>query len=270
MGGVVRRTTYGSLVYYQFSSLGKRDRLVQGVFTRLGGRSRPPWDSLNTGHTVGDDLAAVEANHELIFRALGIRREDVVSPHQVHGTTVRVVGERNRGQVCPQTDALVTATPGVALMLRFADCVPILFYDPVRRVVGLAHAGWRGTVAGMAEATVRTMVNELGCRASDIRAGVGPSIGPCCYEVGDDVTEVVSRAFPDPTGLLEPKPNGRWYLDLWAANRRQLVDAGVRSIELASVCTACYTQEWFSHRAERGKTGRLGALIGLRKGTENG
>jgi hypothetical protein len=216
---------------------------------------------------VGDDLAAVEANHELIFRALGIRREDVVSPHQVHGTTVRTVSERDRGQVCPETDALVTATPGVTLMLRFADCVPILFYEPVQCVVGLAHAGWRGTVAGIAEATVRTMVDALGCCASDIRAGIGPSIGPCCYEIGDDVAAVVSRAFPDSTGLLERNSSGRWYFDLWAANRRQLLAAGVRIVELALICTACHTQEWFSHRAERGKTGRLGALIGLREGT---
>jgi YfiH family protein len=269
MGGVVRRTTDHSLVYYQFSIFSGRTDLTHGVFTRLGGHSRPPWASLNTGHSVGDDLEAVEANHELIYGALGVRREDVVSPHQVHSTTVRVVTERDRGQVCPKTDALVTATPGVVLMLRFADCVPILLYDPVQRVVGLAHAGWRGTVAGMAGAAVQTMVDELDCCPADILAGIGPSIGPCCYEVGENVAEAMFCAFSDVTGLLEPGADGHWQLDLWAVNQRQLADAGVHSIEVAGTCTACHTDEWFSHRAEQGKTGRLGALIGLRKGTES-
>jgi YfiH family protein len=279
----VRRTTYRAdgvhpadklhpadgvhpVVYYQFSHLLGHTDLAHGVFTRLGGHSQPPWDSLNTGHTVGDDSEAVQANHELIFEALGVHRRDVVSPHQVHGTSVRVVDARDRGQVCPETDALVTATPGVVLMLRFADCVPILLFDPIRRVVGLAHAGWRGTVAGMAGLAVQAMVNDMGCRPADILAGVGPSIGPCCYEVGQDVADAAFRAFPGADGLLAPCGNGRWHLDLWAANRHQLADAGVQDVQVAGICTACHTDEWFSHRAERGKTGRLGALIGLRRG----
>jgi YfiH family protein len=262
----VRRSTYRSLVYYQFSSFLEHGNLMHGVFTRLGGHSQPPWASLNTGHTVGDDLDAVEANHDLIFEALGVHRENIVSPHQVHSTAVRVVGERERGQVLPQTDALVTDAPGVVLMLRFADCVPILLYDPIRRVVGLAHAGWRGTVNGMAGAVVRAMVDELGCDAHDIQAGIGPSIGPCCYEVGDEVAEAASSAFSDLKDVLTSLPNGRWHLDLWAGNRRQLIGVGVQSIETAGICTACRTDEWFSHRAEQGRTGRLGALIGLDKG----
>jgi YfiH family protein len=154
----------------------------------------------------------------------------------------------------------------VVLMLRFADCVPILLHDPVRGVVGLAHAGWRGTVSGMSQAVVRTMVDQMGCCPKDIRAGVGPSIGPCCYEVGEDVAEAALDAFPDADGILKPKANGRWYLDLWAANRRQLASAGVVKVKVARICTACHTDEWFSHRAEQGKTGRLGALIGLSGG----
>jgi YfiH family protein len=283
----VRRTTYRAdrshpadglhptgeltpLVYYQFTHLLRHPDLAHGVFTRLGGYSQPPWDSLNTGHTVGDDLEAVRANHELIFEALGVHREDVVSPRQVHGTSVRVVDGRDKGQVCPETDALVTVTPGVVLMLRFADCVPVLLFDPIQGVVGLAHAGWRGTVAGMARSAVQAMVNDLGCLPADILAGVGPSIGPCCYEVGREVVDATRRAFADVDGLLMPRANGRWHLDLWAANRRQLADAGVQHIEVAGICTACHTDEWFSHRAERGKTGRMGALIGLRKGIQGG
>jgi YfiH family protein len=261
----MERTTHRSLVYYRFRDLLPYPDLAHGVFTRLGGHSRPPFASLNTGHTVGDDPAAVEANHRLICQALEFRVADIVSPHQVHSATVRIVDERDKGRVCPRSDALVTATPGVLLMLRFADCVPVLLFDPVRRVMGLAHAGWRGTVAGVTWATVETMVSMFGCRPSDIICGIGPAIGPCCYEVGEEVAQAFHRAFPDASRLLQPRDNGRWHLDLWAANRHQVAQAGVRQVNVAGLCTACNTAEWYSHRVERGKTGRLGALIGLRR-----
>ena len=260
----MRRTTVQSLVYYRFDNLLSCAGLAHGLFTRLGGYSQAPWASLNTGGTVGDDSRAVDANHALVCQAIGFRIEDIACPHQVHSAAVGIVDERDKGRVRPQTDALVTATPGVLLMLRFADCVPILFCDPLRRVAGLAHAGWRGTVAGVARATVQAMESTFGCHPSDILAGIGPAIGPCCYAVGEDVVQAVHQAFPDASRLLRSQANGRWHLDLWAANRDQLTRAGVRQVEVAGVCTACHTEEWFSYRAERGKTGRWGALIGLR------
>jgi YfiH family protein len=261
----MQRTTYRSLVYYQFQSLTLHGDLAHGIFTRLGGYSQPPFAALNTGHTVGDDPEAVRANHRLIYEALGVGADDVVSPYQVHGTTVRAVEERDKGQILYGTDALVTATPGVYLMLRFADCVPVMFYDPVRHAAGLAHAGWRGTVAGVARVAVQAMVDAFGCRLADIRCGIGPAIGPCCYEVGDNVTAAVRQMFPDAADrFLLAQGNGRFHLDLWAANRRQLAKAGVRCVDTAGICTACHTDEWYSYRAEEGKTGRIGALIGLR------
>ena len=260
----MQRVISGSVVYYQFEGLRSYAELAHGVFTRLGGQSRPPWDSLNTGHTIGDDPVAVEANHHLICQALGFRREDIVSPYQVHGAVVGVVDVADRGRVRPQTDALVTDAPGVLLMLRFADCVPVWFYDPSRRAIGLAHAGWRGTVAGIVRATVKEMERAFGCLPSDLIAGLGPAIGPCCYEVGEDVARAADEARVDLSPFLEPVPNGRWHLDLWAANRHQLRQAGVLSVEIAGICTACHTDEWFSHRVENGRTGRLGAVIGLR------
>jgi YfiH family protein len=260
----MQRTTSGPLVYYQFQSLLSFRSLGHGVFTRLGGQSRMPWASLNTGHTVGDDEQAVEANHQLICQALGFRRQDLVSPHQVHGTTVRVVGREDRGRVCPSTDALITATPGVTLMLRFADCVPLLLYEPVTQVIGLAHAGWRGTVSGIARATVEAMERAFGCQAPDMFVGIGPAIGPCCYEVGEDVVQAVSQAFPGGSERLVHRAGDRWHLDLWAANRAQLAECGVRQIEVAGMCTACHTHEWFSYRAAGGETGRFGVVVGLR------
>jgi YfiH family protein len=259
-------STYGSLVYYQFDSLLPFPEVSHGVFTRLGGHSRSPWHSLNTGHTVGDDPEAVDANHRLICEALGFSTEDLVSPHQVHGATVGRVGAEDRGRVIYDTDALITDVPGVVLMLRFADCAPIWLYDPTRRAVGLAHAGWRGTVAGTAQAAVEAMQSAFGSDPSDILAGLGPAIGPCCYEVGGDVAQEVREAFPGVAAqFLAPRPNEKWHLDLWASNRHRLERAGVGQVEVAGICTACHTDEWYSHRAERGKTGRIGALIGLKR-----
>jgi YfiH family protein len=166
--------------------------------------------------------------------------------------------------VLPETDALITSSRGVTLMLRFADCVPVLLYDPVRRVAGLAHAGWRGTVSGIARKTVQRMVSHYGCRPEDVLAGVGPSIGPCCYEVGEDVAEAVRDSMPESDDLLNARSQDRWHLDLWRANVRQLAESGVLDIEIAGTCTACRTDEWYSHRAEHGRTGRWGALLGLR------
>jgi hypothetical protein len=139
-------------------------------------------------------------------------------------------------------------------------------YDRRRGAIGLVHAGWRGTVADVAGATVHAMQVAFGCCPRDLLAGIGPSIGPCCYEVGTDVVQAVGRAFgQESQSLLQPRTAGKWHLDMWAANRHQLVGAGVRQIEVAGTCTACNTEEWFSHRAERGRTGRMGALVALRE-----
>jgi YfiH family protein len=262
----MQRKISGSLVYYQFENLLAFPELSHGVFTRLGGHSRPPWHSLNTGHTVGDDPQAVGANHRLICRALGFSTDDIISPYQVHGAAVAVVGARDRGRIIYDTDALVTQAPGVLLMLRFADCTPIWLYDPTQGAIGLAHAGWRGTVAGTARAAAEAMQSAFGSKPADLVVGIGPAIGPCCYEVGEDVALAVRNAFPDLfPQLLVPRTNGKWHLDLWAANWHILARSGVRQIEVAGVCTACHSEEWFSHRAEHGQTGRIGALIGLRR-----
>lgn len=266
----MRRIQHQSLVYYQFDSLAAHPQVTHGIFTRLGGHSRPPWDSLNTGHSVGDDPHAVDANHLLLCRVLGFESEDeTVSPHQVHSRRVAVVDRSHRGTVIEATDALITRSPGVLLLLRFADCTPIVFYDPVKQAVGLAHAGWRGTVLKAAQSTVQAMIDAFGCQAGDIIAGIGPSIGPCCYEVGTDVAQAVERAFPNQPDLLCANATGcarecgHWQFDMWTANRRQLEEIGVEHIELSEICTACHTDEWFSHRAERGKTGRFAAAISL-------
>lgn len=252
------------LIYYCFEALDDQPGLFHGIFTRLGGVSAAPWATLNVGHTVGDTAEAVEENHRRICRALGISRQDIASGYQVHGIRVAHVSYQDRGRVYPQTDIMITAAPGVALMQRYADCLPIVLYDPVHRAIGLAHAGWRGTLAGVARKAVEAMQTAFGSHPSDLIAGLGPGIGPCCYQVGPEVAAAAQAAIPGWPSVLLSRRDGSWHLDLWEANRRLLAQAGVGRIEIAGLCTACRTDEFYSHRAEQGRTGRFGVVIGLR------
>jgi len=250
------------IALYRFEGLDGIEGLLHAVLTRIGGVSQGSYATLNLGHTVGDDLAAVEENHRRALGALGLQPGRVVSPYQVHGARVAVVGRAHLGAIQPATDALVTAVPAVPLLMRFGDCAPVLFFDPVRRVVGMAHAGWRGVVAGAVEATVQTMTERLGCDQADLWAGIGPAIGPCCYAVGPDVVAAVEGACP-PGAEVVRHVNGRTHLDLPAAVQAQLRAAGVKQVEDAGLCTACHVDEFFSHRAEHGRTGRFGVVIEL-------
>ncbi len=258
----MQKVVRDSLIYYQFESWPK---LAHGIFTRHGGVSAAPWASLNLGGNVGDSPAAVRRNHELMYEALGVDESRTCSVWQVHSADVILADNPVRGRRwLALADAMVTDRPGTPLSMRFADCVPLLFHDPVRRVIGMAHAGWRGTVQGVGANTVRTMVEAYGCKPADIQAGIGPSIGPECYQVGEEVVTAVEDYFGTVDGLIRRDPrDGTAYLDLWAANRLDLQRAGVEQIEVAGVCTAAHTDEFYSHRAEQGRTGRFGAVIAL-------
>jgi YfiH family protein len=156
----------------------------------------------------------------------------------------------------------VTATPGVPLMMRFGDCAPVLLFDPVRRVAGMAHAGWRGVAAGVIEASIRAMTEHLGCNPPDIWAGVGPTIGPCCYEVGTDVADEIAAACPVAAQVIRCVDDCV-HADLPAAVEAQLRAGGIEQVEQANLCTSCRVDEFFSHRAENGRTGRFGIVMGL-------
>ncbi len=258
------RQQINDLVYYRFANLASRDGVFHGVFTRRGGVSPSPYDFLNVSYFVGDDHEAVETNHDLICQALGLSREDITAAQQVHGSQVTLVGAGDRGQVIPAADALIADAPGVALMLRFADCLPVLLYDPVHQAFGLIHAGWRGTVGGIAAKTALAMVEAYDSRPADIMAGLGPCIGPCCYQVGAEVIEPVKANFNYWQELLQPQGDGSVHFDLWEANRRQLAEVGVQKIEVSQLCTACHTEEFFSYRAEGGHTGCFAVVLGRR------
>ena len=257
----MRRLALNGVVHYRFDGLDDIGGLTHMVLTRIGGVSRGPYATLNLGHTVGDDPQAVKENHRRALLPLQLDPQQVVSPWQVHGATVEVVGKEQLGTVRPETDALITATQGVPLLMRFGDCASVLLCDPVQRVVGMAHAGWRGVVAGVVGAAVRTMTRELACRPGDVWAGVGPTIGPCCYEVGVDVARDIEAACPPGAPVIH-RVNGTIHADLPAAVEAQLIDVGVQRIEQSALCTSCHVDEFFSHRAEDGRTGRFGIVIG--------
>jgi len=255
------------LPLYTFASL-RDPRIAHGVSTREGGVSVGPYASLNLGASVGDAEWAVQENRARLASGLGYAPEALVTTPQIHGRDVLVVDEATAPTALSvRADILVTDRPGFLLMQRYADCVPILLWHPEAGAVGVAHAGWRGTAINVAERAVRA-VGELaagdsrGGDPSGMVAAVGPSIGPCCFEVGEDVV----AQFPNANGAVSDGPRGRPHLDLWELNRRQLVDAGVpaSSVDVAGVCTRCNADTFFSHRALGYPAGRFGAAIGLR------
>jgi YfiH family protein len=250
------------LVTYHFESLTGQG-LVHAVFTRLGGVSRGHLATLNVGRTAGDDEAAVTENHARIFARLGVTGDQAATAQQVHGNHIAVVRAGDGGRVFPNTDGLVTDEPGVALMLRFADCQPILLYDPVHHALGLVHAGWRGIAQGVALRAVEKMAETFGGNPADLIAGLGPAIGPCCYTVGHDVASAMGYALPDWHRVMKPQGDDAWRLDLPAANAQQLTATGVQRIEQADLCTACHNDEFFSHRADQGRTGRFAVVAYL-------
>jgi YfiH family protein len=249
--------------YFNFDLL-DHPSITHAVFTRRGGFSPKPWDSLNMGALVGDERDRVNRNRILAFRAVGRDPDSLYDVWQVHSAEV-VCAEAPRHPDIPhiKADAILTDNPQVTLFMRFADCVPILLFDPVRSVVGLVHAGWQGTVKKAVTAAVNAMKKYYGSRPVGMLAGIGPSIGVHHYQVGQDVIVQVRQAFGDEAEDLLPNRNGAVQFDLWAANRILLEQVGVEQIETANLCTACHTQDWYSHRSENGKTGRFGVLIGL-------
>lgn len=258
-----------NLWLYRVRTLDPYPYLTHAIFTRRGGNSLSPFESLNLSVSVGDNSQTVQKNVNAACRAVGVAPEQTVSSHLVHGADIITVDYANRRQVMGQADALITGQPGIFLFMRFGDCVPLLFFDPMSGASGLAHAGWRGTMQNVAGATVAAMVARLGCRAKDIIAVIGPAIGACCYEVGPDVILATERAFDEPERFLSHRSGraGYAHLDLATANRHQLLEAGVRQVVQSNLCTACHTRDFFSHRAEKGQTGRFGVLIGTEAST---
>lgn len=258
----MNKQSCNSLEFYSFANSREYPELTNISTTRIGGSSGGCFATLNLGLSTGDDPGTVGDNRGRLSLITGAPPEALTLAGQIHGTNIAVV---TAAGVFSETDAMITNVPDVPLAILVADCTAVSLYDPLNRAVGIAHAGWRGTVAGIAAKTVVKMTEAFGSTPAELIAGIGPSIGPCCYEVGKEVIDrftTVDPALADRV-LIDHKAPDKKHLDLWLANSLGLQAAGLKkdNIEIANTCTACNTERFYSHRAEAGRTGRFAGLI---------
>lgn len=233
--------------------------------TRLGGVSEGYLDSLNIGIHRGDTAQNVEKNYEILASALGFDPGKLILTRQTHSSIVRAVTEKDTGSIfredIPECDALITNTPGLALVVFTADCTPILFYDPITGAVGAAHAGWRGTAADIAGKTVKAMVAAFGCKAENIRCAIGPNIGPCCFETDAEVPEAMVAALGDEARAHIRQVGQKYYVNLKEINALFLRRAGVCHMDISEDCTRCDSPRFWSHRLTGSLRGSQGGII---------
>ena len=265
-------TKDNDLTYITFPNLSD-DGVTAAFTTRMGGVSRGRYASMNMSFSNGDDPVAVRENYARLCGALGLSADRAVLSHQTHTNNLMIVTEADAGCGITRSrhyddiDGLITNCKNLPLVTQFADCVPLLFYDPVKMVIAASHAGWRGTVAEIGKKTVETMSVVFGCEPANIHAAIGPSIGQCCYEVDTPVVNgFAPLAYINQSEILTSKGDGKYMLDLWTANRLILEQAGIapEHICVTDLCTCCHSQYFHSHRATGGNRGNLAAVIALK------
>lgn len=258
----ITSVTIGKLEYLTAEGIG-----VPHCFTtRFGGVSSGHLASLNIGTHRGDAPENVRENYRILASALGFDPGKLVLTHQTHTDRVLQVGPTQYGAgltepELPECDGLITNVPGTALVVFTADCTPILLHDPVTGAVGAAHAGWRGTAAGIAAKTVQAMADAYGCRSENIRAAIGPNIGPCCFETDADVPQAMLAALGIAAQAHIRQSERKYYVNLKELNALWLRRVGVRNIEISDACTACRPDRFWSHRITGGVRGSQGAII---------
>lgn len=265
----------GKAPYIEFPVLSDIPFITHGFSTRLGGVSTGMFSSMNLGSGSSpykDNPQNIRENFLIIAESIGVDPESLVISDQVHKTRIRVVDENDMGKGFSrprdyeEIDGLITNTPNITLVTKYADCVPLFFVDPVKKAIGLSHAGWKGTVGRIGQITVDEMGKAFGSNPKDIIAVIGPSICPDCYEVGEDVANEFRNAFPlNHMDILTTNHRGRYQCNLWEANRMVLIDAGLLTdnIHISGVCTSCNSELLFSHRKSNGKRGSLAAFLAI-------
>jgi YfiH family protein len=255
-------------IHYIATEFGDPACSVQGFTTRHEGVSRPPYNSLNLGTTTLDQQHNVEGNRSLLTRAFGVAQEALVTVRQVHGSDILVIDEPNEDYshfLSLESDAIITNQPGVMIGVCVADCAPILLMDPEKRIIAAVHAGWQGTAAGLVSKTVAGMRSLFDCNPEALRAAIGPCIGKCCYEVDAPVKQAFAQSRVPWDACAEPNGEGKWRLDLAAANRELLLAAGLPdgAIKVSDMCVSCHRELFFSYRRDGGETGRQMGFIML-------
>lgn len=249
--------------------------LVVGFSTRSSGYSNGVYSSFNLALHVGDNEQNVIANRKKLTETIGFEYDAWTCAEQVHGNNIEIITADKRGRgrytlqdVIPNVDGIVTNLPDILLTSFYADCVPLYFFDPARKVIGLAHAGWKGTVLKIGEKMIETMIHNFGSKPEDIKVAIGSSIGRCCYEVNDQVITPLNASINFiPEEAIINKGNMHYDLDLKKINEQIIKKAGIltKNIEISSLCTSCNSDIFYSFRKEHGKTGRTASWIGLRK-----
>lgn len=261
--------------FLTFEHLENTGMVIHGISTRMGGVSTGDCATMNLSFERDSSEEAVRTNYELLGAAMGFRTDSLVLSQQTHTTNVRVVTEKDRGKGFlkerdyKEVDGLITNVPGITLATFYADCVPLLFVDPVHKAIGLSHSGWRGTVGKIGKITVEKMTEQYGTDPKEVLAAIGPSICQSCYEVSEDVIEEFKNSFEECfwQELFYAKGNGKYQLNLWRANELIFEEAGIlpEHFSTTNLCTCCNQGYLFSHRASGGKRGNLGAFLQIRE-----
>ncbi|QEK11964.1 peptidoglycan editing factor PgeF [Crassaminicella thermophila] len=272
MNGFKKNITKSGVVYFSIPNFDNTG-LVKSCFTsRVGGVSKDEYNSLNLGLKTCDKKENVINNYRLICEALDIPMSKLVCSDQVHGDNIKIVTEKDCGKGILKysdiigVDALITNIKNVALVTVYADCVPIFLLDPMKKVIALIHAGWRGTVSKIAKKVVKKMMEEFNSKPEECLAAIGPSIGKCCYEVDKGVIDKFNENFTNLDKFVISKGNNKYMLDLWEANKIVLKEIGIleRNIIISGMCTMCNKEIFFSYRKANGITGRMAAIMELR------
>ncbi len=262
------------LIYFQIPALSETDLVKHCFSTRHGGVSSGIFERLNLGFGRGDRDEHVKENFRILCEALEIKPNHLVFTNQVHDDLVHVVDEKDCGKGMTResdllgVDGFITNKKEVALVTFYADCVPLYFLDPVHEVIGLAHAGWRGTVKKIGAKTIQKMTEVFGSRPEELIGAIGPSIGACCFEVSEDVKSEFEKTFePQILGtIVKSYSASKYMLDLWAANEAIMIEAGMKAdrITKTDVCTMCHKNDLFSHRGSNGQRGSMVAIMQLK------
>lgn len=255
-----------NLIFFSFEKFSEYQNIIHFITTREKGNEKV-YNSLNLAVHIGDDYDKVMENRKLVAESFNFLPENYIILNQVHGNNVAVIKNYNdlpagESKIIPASDAVITNLPSICLTLHVADCVPILFFDPVKKVIGAAHAGWRGTVKQIALLTAQKMSKEFGCEQSDIITGIGPAICENCYEVGDGVINEYREKLKDYKEVISARGN-RKFIDLKLANKSQLLKAGIKAenIEMSDFCTKEKNDLFFSKRADGRVVGEF--MVGI-------
>lgn len=253
--------------YLTFPSLEKHENLFHCFTTRLGGVSEGQFASMNIGFGTGDKEENVSENYKIMAEKLNIKIEDIVETDQTHTNNIRYVTEKDKGRAMKEpdytdVDGLFTDKKNIALMTFHADCTPLFFYDPVKEVIGMAHAGWRGTLQNIAGEMVKAFINDFNCDAANIKSVIGPSLGSCCFEVDKDVADMFITADLKYKDFMKIKGE-KYHFDLWEINKYNMIKEGMKesNIEISGLCSKCHNDLLFSHRGQKGKRGLMCGII---------